>query len=162
MAIRYLKIIFVDFIAALCLLYAAQNVVNLKACYQAFAYVMGRVDNQAYPDSIIPAIESPAIIWLALIIVVGLEFLAGIFAAKGAWDLWSARKAPAAEFNGAKTNALIGCGIGIIVWMGFFTVFGGALFQMWQTQVGTGSLGDAFSFFAACGLVWLIVNSADE
>ena len=161
-AIRYLKIVFVDLIAGLCLLYAAQNVVNHDACYQAFAYVMGRVDNVIYPASIIPAITSPALIWLALIVVVGLEFLAGLFAAKGAWDLWNARNAPAAEFQAAKSNALIGCGIGLVVWLGLFTVLGGALFQMWQTEVGGGSLGDSFSFFVACGLVWIIVNSADD
>ncbi len=41
MAIRLLKICFVASISLLCLFYAAQNVANLDACYQAFAYVMG-------------------------------------------------------------------------------------------------------------------------
>ena len=118
MAIRYMKIVFVAFISLLCLLYAAQNVANLEACYQAFAYVMGAVDHQVYPDMILPAIQSPALIWLALIVVVALEFAGGLLAAKGAWDLWGVRKAPAADFNGEKTYALIGCGTGIVVWLG--------------------------------------------
>ncbi len=162
MAIRLLKICFVASISLLCLFYAAQNVANLDACYQAFAYVMGAVDHQVYPDSIFPVIESPVVIWLALVIVVTLEFAAGLLAAKGAWDLWGARNAPAADFNGAKTYALLGCGVGIVVWLGFFAAFGGALFQMWQTEIGGGSMEDAFQFFGACALIFLIVNSDDS
>jgi len=162
MAIRLLKIVFVALISLLCLFYAAQNVANLDACYQAFAYVMGAVDHQVYRDSIFPAIQNPVVIWLALVIVVSLEFAAGLLAAKGAWDLWGARKAPAADFNSAKTYALIGCGIGIVVWLGFFAAFGGALFQMWQTEIGAGSLEGAFQFFGACALIFLVVNSADD
>jgi len=162
MAVRHLKIIFVALISLLCLFYAAQNVANLNACYQAFAYVLGAVEHQVYPDSIFPAIQSPAVIWLVLSLVITLEFVAGLLAARGAWDLWRARRAPAADFNSAKTFALIGCGTGIVVWLGLFAVFGGALFQMWQTEIGKGSLADAFQYFAACSFVFLIVNSIDE
>ncbi len=162
MAIRLLKIVFVALISLLCLFYASQNVANLDACYQAFAYVMGRADNQIYPDSIFPAIQNPVLIWLVLGLVVGLEFTAGFIAAKGAWDLWRVRNAPAAEFNEAKTYALVGCGMGIVVWLGLFAVFGGALFQMWQTDIGEGSMDGAFQFFVACALIFLIVNSADN
>ena len=162
MVIRYLKIDFVIFISLLCLVYAGQNVANLEACYQAFAYVMGMANHQAYPDSIFPVIQSPAVIWLVLILVVGLEFTAGLLAAKGAWDLWGARKASAAEFNGAKTYALVGCGTGIVVWLGLFAVFGGALLQMWQTEIGGASMDDAFQFFVACALIFMIVTMADD
>lgn len=161
MAIRYLKIIFVVLISLLCLFYAGQNVANLDACYQAFAYVLSGADHQAYPDSFFPAIQSGSLIWLALTLVVSMEFLAGLLAAKGAWDLWTARKGPANAFDNAKTFALLGCGVGIVIWLGMFGVFGGALFQMWQTEIGAGSLQDAQKFFAACALVFLIVNSSD-
>jgi len=159
---RYFKIDFVILISLLCLFYAGQNVANLEACYQAFVYVMSNADHEAYAVSFFPAIQSPALIWLMLVLVVGLEFAAGLLAAKGAWDMWDARKAPAASFNAAKKYALLGCSTGIIVWLGLFSVFGGALFQMWQTQVGAGSLANAFQFFMACGLVFIIVNLADE
>jgi predicted small integral membrane protein len=162
MAKRYLKIVFVTLIALLCLFYGTQNVVNLDACYQAFAYVLGAADHQIYADQVIPAIQSPVVIWLALVLAVGLEFIAGLCAAKGAWDLWSARKAPAEEFNGAKTYSLVGCGLGIVIWLGLFTVFGGALFIMWQTEVGRGSLENSFQFFGACALIFMIVNAADD
>jgi predicted small integral membrane protein len=162
MTTRYLKIVFVALISLLCLFYGTQNVVNLDACYQAFAYVLGAVDHQIYSHQVIPAIQSPAVIWLALAIVVGLEFTGGLCAAKGAWDLWNARKASAEDFNGAKTYALIGCGLGIVVWLGLFAVFGGALFIMWQTDAGRASLEGAFQFFGACALIFMIVSAADD
>jgi len=162
MAIRYLKIVFVVLISLLCLFYGTQNVVNLDACYQAFAYVVGAVDHQVYTDPVIPAIQSPAIVWLTLILVVGLEFIAGLCAAKGAWDLWGARNAPAEVFNGSKSYALIGCGLGIVIWLGMFSVFGGALFMMWQTEIGRGSLANAYQFFGACALIFIIVSAADD
>ena len=162
MLIRFLKIVFVGLISLLCLFYAAQNVANLEACYQAFAYVLGAADHQVYPDSIFPPIQSAVVTWLVLIVVVSLEFAAGLLAAKGAWDLWGARKASATDFNGAKTYALLGCGTGIVVWLGFFAVFGGALSQMWQTEIGGASMDDAFQFFVACAFVFLIVSSADN
>jgi len=162
MAIRLLKIVLVALISLLCLFYAAQNVVNLEACYQAFAYVLGAVDHQIYPDSFLPAIKSSIATWIVLVLVVSFEFAAGLLTAKGAWNLWSARYAPADEFNAAKTYALVGCGIGIVIWLGFFAVFGGALFQMWQTEIGAESMDDAFQFFVACALIFLIVNSVDN
>jgi predicted small integral membrane protein len=162
MAIRNMKIVFVTFISLLCLFYAGQNVANLEACYQSFAYVMGAVDHQVYPDSFFPPIQNSALIWVALVLVVTLEFVAGVLAAKGAWDLWVARKGAAGTFNAAKTYALLGCGTGIAVWLGLFAVFGGALFQMWQTGPGGQSLEGAFQFFGACALIFLIVNTTDE
>lgn len=162
MAIRYLKVAFVLIISLLCLVYAGQNVANLESCYQAFAYVMSNAAHEAYPASFLPSIESPILIWLALITVVGLEFVAGLLAAKGAWDLWAARKATADTFNDSKTFALLGAGIGIVVWLGLFGVAGGAVFQMWQTSAGTNSLNGAFQFFSSCAFVFLIVSLEDN
>ena len=162
MIVRHMKIVFVAFISLLCLLYSLQNLANLEACHAAFMYVLGGVDHQVYPSLIVPKIQSAGLAWLALIVVVGLEFIGGLVAAKGAWDLWAARNGSAADFNGAKTYALIGCSIGIVIWLGLFTVFGGALFAMWQTEAGRGSLENSYQFFGACALVFLIINSSDN
>ena len=162
MPVRYLKIVFVALISLLCLFFAGQNIANLEACYQAFAYAMGMADHQVYPDTFFPPVQNSALIWLVLVLVITLEFAAGLLAAKGAWDLWVVRKAPAVTFNAAKTFALLGCGTGIVVWLGLFLGFGGALFQMWQTSAGALSLEGAFQYFGACAFVFLIINTADE
>ena len=162
MGIRQLKILLVGFISLLCLAYAGQNIANLDAAYGSFAYVMSNADHAVYGSSFIPAITSPALLWIALILVVGCEFLAGILAAKGAFSMWSARNAPAAEFTESKKYALLGCGLGIVVWLGFFGVIGGAFFQMWQTAVGSASLTGAFQYSISCAAVFIIVNMTDN
>ena len=162
MAIRYLKITLVVIISLLCLVYASQNVANLDAAFQAFAYVTGMTDHAVYSATFGAAIHNSTLVWAALSIVIACEYAAGLLAAKGAWDLWAARKAPAAQFNSAKTFALLGCGMGMIVWFGFFGVIAGAYFQMWQTDVGQSSLEGAFQIFGSCAFVFLIVNMADD
>ncbi len=102
MAIRYLKILLVLFIAFLCLIYASQNVANLDAAYGAFAYVMGMSGHEAYTATFATSIQHPVLIWTALILVVSCEYIAGLLAAKGAWDLWKARNSTAEQFNSAR------------------------------------------------------------
>jgi len=162
MNIRYLKVIFVVIIALLCLVYAGQNVANLGAAYQSFLYVMSGADHTVYPSSFGPLITSPVLVWLALIVVVGCEFLAGLLAAKGAFDMWSARNASAESFNKAKKFAFLGTAMGIVVWLGFFGVIGSAYFQMWQTQIGDSSMRGAFQFSVYCSIVFIMLNMADE
>ena len=162
MAIRYLKIMLVIFVSLLCLMYAAQNVANLDAAYTFVASAAGMQDHAAYPSSFGPSVSSPALVWTALAVIIVGEFAAGLLAAKGAWDLWAARRAPAAGFNAAKTCALLGCGGGMVVWFGLFGAIGGAYFQMWQTPLGSASLEGAFQFAAQIGIVMLFVNMSDD
>lgn len=160
--IRTLKCVFVVLLALMCLFYALQNIANIDACYGAIAYVLSMQDHTVYPNSIIPSITNSAIVWIAVIVIIATEILAGIILAKGAFDLWSARHADAATFNRAKRFALLGAGIGIVVWFGYFGVFGGGLMQMWQTQAGSMSLNGAFQYFASCVFVWLLLVSRDD
>lgn len=162
MHIRSLKTVFNAIIALLCLAYATQNIVNLDAAYASFAYVMSNADHAAYAKSFMPAISSPILLWIALVLVVACEFLAGLLAAKGAFSMWGARNAPADEFNRSKKYALLGCGMGVIVWLGFFGVFGGAFFQMWQTEIGKASMDGAFQFFISCAVVFIIASMPDK
>ncbi len=162
MEIRYLKIVLVLIMAAAGLLNAVQNITNLDQAYGVIAYVLGMTDQTYYPNSVGPAFTSPAVIWAALTVIVLSEFSLGILSAKGAWDMWRLRSGPAAEFNGAKKYALLGAGLGVIVWFGYFIVGGGGYFQMWQTEVGANSLAGALQLGAACGIIFLMVNATDE
>lgn len=162
MAIRYLKIVLVVFVALLCVMYAAQNVVNLDEAHTFVVSAVGMQDNVAYPSAFGPAIRNPVLTWAALAVIILAEFGAGLLAAKGACDLWVARNASAATFNAAKTYAVLGCGGALAVWFGLFTVVGGAYFQMWQTALGGASLAGAFQFVAQTGIVLLFVNMTDS
>ena len=162
MTIRNLKTVFVELIALLCLVYAGQNLANIEMAYQSIAYVMSNADHASYGNSFIPSVTSPFLIWVALILVVALELVAGLLSAKGAVDMWSARNSSTEAFNQAKKYALYGSGVGIFVWLGLFGVVGGAVFQMWQTEIGNGSMAGAFQLFASCAFVFIILSMADE
>lgn len=162
MAIRYLKVILTASVGLMALLYGLQNIVNIQAAFQVVGTVLSMSDHAYYSSSIGPPIESPVLVWLALALIIGAELAAGLLAIKGAWDLWSSRAAPAPMYNQAKTYALLGCGLGAIVWFGFFGVLGGAYFQMWQTELGAMSLEGAFQYFVSCILILIFVNMPDD
>lgn len=155
---RIVKILLSIAFALFCVIYAAQNVANIDMAYGAVAYVLGNVDHPVYPASIGPTITSPALHVAATWVIIGGEFLAGLLALKGAWDLLAARGADAAAFQAAKKFVNLGFGVGLLVWFGFFQVLGGALFQQWQTEIGGGSLDDAGIFLTAIGALILFVN----
>lgn len=162
MNVRTLKIILIECIALLCLLYAAQNVVNLGAAKAVVGIVMSMEGHEYYPASVGPAITSPLLVALTTWLIIALEFMAGILAAWGGWDMWRERKSDAFVFNASKKRALLGAGIGVFVWLGLFGAIGGAYFQMWQTELGAQSLEGAIQFTMMCGLVLLFVNQPDE
>jgi predicted small integral membrane protein len=160
--IRYLKIVLVAFIGLLGLLYVAGNVTNWSAGLGAVAYVVGMQGHEIYVSHIFPSVSHPALVTVAYLIILTGELLVGVLSLKGAWDLWLARRASADAFNAAKTYAVLGTGMALVVWFGGFIVIGSALFQMWQTQVGANSFHDAFIFAAMGGLVLLFVSQPDD
>jgi predicted small integral membrane protein len=162
MTIRYLKILLVAFVGLQGFLYVAGNIANWSAGVGAIGYVLGMQEHTVYATHIFPPLTGTAWATLAFLVILAGEFLVGALSFKGALDLWNARNADAGAFNAAKTWAILGAGMSMVVWFGLFVVVGGALFQMWQTKVGSGSFHDAFIFAASGGLVLLIVNAPDR
>jgi predicted small integral membrane protein len=160
--IRYTKIALAASVSLFCLMYALQNVVNLEAAKWFVAYTTGMEGHEAYPAHFGPAVTTPAIHWILLWIIIVLELAAGLLAAKGTLDLWNARNSSADEFNGAKTYAIAGCGLGIVIWFGLFSAIGGAYFQMWQTEAGGGALANATWFSLQLGVIWLLISQKDS
>ena len=160
--IRIIKCVLSLSIALMCTFYALQNLVNLQAAYGFVALMAGMGGHEAYASHFGPAITSPAIIWLILSVIIVSELTAGLVSAKGAFDMWKARSADAAAFNAAKKLAIVGAGIGVITWLGYFGAIGGAYFQMWQTQAGAQALQGAFQYTMMCGLVMILLSMQDE
>jgi len=90
------------------------------------------------------------------LVVLG-ELLIGYFGIKGAWDMFSARNEAPERFHAAKKNGVIAAGLALLVWFGLFMTFGGAFFQMWQTEVGAGSLEGAFMYSMASAITMMFV-----
>jgi predicted small integral membrane protein len=144
------------------LLWAIQNVANLESAYQSVAYVTSNADHAAYPKSLGPAINSPVLIWFALMIILIGEFATGLLAAKGAFDMYSSRRKTADEFKASKRFAVLGCGAAVIVWFGIFTVIGGAYFQMWQTEIGDASFTGAMHYAIINAAILIFVEMRDQ
>ena len=161
MHIRYLKIMFVVITSLMVLVYVTQNMVNPEAAHAAIIYVMSGADHTVYTNSFGPKFSNPALAWVVIVVIFGLEYAAGILLAKGAWDMWRARNADAETFVESKKWAQIGSGVGVLVWFGLFGVIGAAFFQMWQTPVGTGSMNGAFQYFVSCAITLMFLNQKD-
>ena len=160
--IRYIKIAMIASVSVFCLAYALQNIVNLGAAEWFVAYTTSMEGHEKYPSHFGPAVTSPALHVTMLWIIIALEFSAGLLAAKGAFDMFSARNSSAEDFQTAKTHGIAACGVGILIWFGLFSAIGGAYFQMWQTDAGGGALANATWFSIQLALVWLLVSQKDE
>lgn len=147
----------VAFLALHSLIYAVQNLFNLKQAYGYVEAVFGQAEAPFYPRSMMPPIRQPALLWAALAFIIAAEFAAGIALAAGAIQMFLASGGSPADFVAATEWALIGCGIALLIWFGLFLTIGAALFQMWQTQLGQGAMGDAFRNGMFAGLVMLIL-----
>ena len=163
MNIRSWKTIFTAIFGLLILIYALQNVANINGgMYASFEYVLNQADHAAYPESVIPAITPPALIWGVLLLVLGLEFACAVFIGIGSWNMWKQRDASAADFGAAKKHAMNGLGLAVIVWFLLFGTFGAAAFQMWQTAIGASSYNGAFQLTVYALLLFGLVSLEDH
>ena len=160
--VRSIKAALVFFIGLHALFYALQNIANLEAAHGALVYVMSGADHEVYPATIFFKLSGAIWAWLALAIVLVGEFLVAFFGFKGGWDLWQSRNASPEIFHSAKRSGVIAAGFALLVWFGFFMTFGAAFFQMWQTQIGTGSMEGAFMYAMASAITMLFVCLTDD
>ena len=158
---RYIKIALAAFASLFCLFYAIQNMANLGAAEWFVGTMTAMEGHQAYPNTFAFAVKSPVAVKILLWIIILLELVAGLLAGKGAIDLFGKRNGSSEEFNEAKSYALAGTGLAVVIWFGIFGAFGGAFFQMWQVEAGLNALRDASFFALQHGVVWLIIRTDD-
>lgn len=159
---RILKSVLVLFIGLQALIYAVQNIANINEAHAALAYVMSGADHSAYPQTMFFKTGNPVLAWLALALVLAGEFAIAFFGIKGGWDMFSARNATVEQFHSAKSGGLWAAGLALFVWFGLFMTFGAAFFQMWQTEVGAGSMEGAFMYSVASAIAMLFVYLTED
>lgn len=158
---RIFKILLAASVAFFCLMYAIQNLVNLGPAF-GFVQLMASMDGHAvYPSHFGFAVNSPYIVGAMLGLIILLEIVAGLLAAKGAFDMWRAREASIEAFDASKHYALLGAGVAVLIWFGIFSAIGGAYFQMWQTEAGSVALEGAFWYSVQNGIAFLIIRASD-
>ena len=156
-ATRLLKSVLVTLIGLHALFYALQNIANLAAAQGALAYVMSGTDQTVYPATLFFKSDLSALHWAALIAVLAGEFAVASLGLKGGWDLFQARNADSTTFHAAKRYGVLAAGMALITWFGLFMTFGAAFFQMWQTEIGGGSMEGAFMYASISVLTILYV-----
>lgn len=159
---RIVKALLVLFIGLHALIYALQNVANLDEAHAALGYVLSGADHVVYPRTLFFDVTSPAVHWAALALIIAGEVAIGFFGIKGAWDMIAARNGTIKEFHLAKRAGLWAAALALLVWFGFFMTFGAAYFQMWQTEVGAGSMEGAFMYSMASAITMLFVYLTDD
>lgn len=159
---RILKSLLVLFIGLHALFYGLQNIANIDEAHAALGYVISGADQTAYPHTLFFKSSSSLVHWATLAVVLSGEFAVAFFGIKGGWDLFAARKGTAAEFHAAKSAGLWAAGLALLTWFGLFMTFGGAFFQMWQNEIGDGSLRGAFYFASMSALTMLFVHLTQD
>ena len=155
--IRIIKSVLALFVGLLCIIYALQNVFNLGGAFWFVETMASMSGHESYPNHLGPPVTAPGLVWAILWIIILSELAAGSFAIKGFIDMWGARNADADTFNRAKTFAIIGSLLGVVIWFGYFHAIGGAYFQMWQTPAGSQALQGAFQYSMLCGLIAVLL-----
>lgn len=155
--LRILKILLVLLIGVHGLIYALQNLVNLDEAHAATGYVLSNQGHEVYPDTMFFAVTSPILHWCVLWLVIVGEFAIGYFGMKGAYDMFTARGDTAERFHAAKLNGVVAAALALIVWFGLFMTFGAAFFQMWQTELGAGSMEGSFMYSMASAVTMMFV-----
>lgn len=162
MALRLVKILLALFIGLMCVFYGLQNIANLTEAHFFMGYVLSLEDHVVYPNTFAFGVSSAALAWIALVIVIALELLAGFLAFWGTWNMWQARNSEGLSFQAAKDKVYLAAGVALIVWFGLFTVIAGSFFQMWQTELGAGSLMGSFQYLGSIALVTLFIAMPDD
>ena len=157
---RYLKMLVALTLGLMALFYAAHNIANWDAAVGSLAYVLGQADHAVYSRNLAPAFGDGPIPTLLTIVICGAELVVALTLLLGTFTMWRDRRSDAGAFAAAKRPAIWGAAGAVLVWLGLFGAFGGALYQMWQTQIGAASLNDAFKFgvFGFLTLIWLSMD----
>jgi len=107
------------------------------------------------------AITSPAVATIAYWLIIATEAATGLLLAFGGLRLAFALRARAVDFNAAKNIAVLGLGLGFLLWFTGFMAIGGEWFAMWQSKEWNG-VPSAFRFVVVMLLVALFLIQRDE
>ena len=159
--IRVAKIAMVAAIALFATLVAFGNVTDYGTNFVFVQHVLSM--NTIFPSSHIGyrAVTSPALHHLAYALIIAAEALIAILCWIGAFALLGALRAGAAEFQRAKTFAVLGLTLGFLLWQVGFMSVGGEWFGMWQSAQWNGVPG-AFRFVMVILAVLIFVVLRDE
>ncbi len=159
-AIRLVKVTMVASLALFALLVAYDNLVDYRSNYEFVRHTLSM--DTTFPESALRgrAVTEPGLWTIAYWLIILTEAAVGLLLAFGAVRLASTVNADARLFNAAKRYAVLGVGLGFLLWFAGFMVVGGEWFAMWQSRTWNGQEA-AFRFYVALLAVLIFVNQPD-
>jgi predicted small integral membrane protein len=159
-ATRLVKTAMVASTALFALVVTYNNLVDYGSNYTFVRHTLSM--DTTFPDNALKgrAIESPAFWTAAYWLIILTEGAIGVLLALGTARLAFALRERASAFNAAKRIAILGLGLGFLLWFTGFMVVGGEWFTMWQSRLWNGQE-PAFRFYATLLLVLIFLNQRD-
>jgi predicted small integral membrane protein len=157
---RLVKTAMVGSCALFALLVAYNNLVDYGSNYNFVRHTLSM--DTTFPGNTLKtrAITEPAAWAIAYWLIILAEASVGIALAFATLRLATTLTSNARMFNTAKKFAVIGAGLGFLVWFTGFMVVGGEWFTMWQSRMWNGQEA-AFRFYITLLAVIIFVGQAD-
>ncbi len=162
MIIRLVKTAMVASCALFALLVAFDNLVDYDSNYEFVRHTLSM--DTTFPGNALKgrAITSPTVWTVAYWLIILAEAITGLMLAFAALRLSLAVRGPAGHFKAAKQYAVLGVGLGFLLWFTGFVVIGGEWFAMWQSKEWNG-VPSAFRFYITLlAVVIFLVQPDDE
>ncbi len=157
---RLVKTAMVASTALFALLVTFNNLVDYDSNYQFVRHTLSM--DTTFPGSALRerAIASPAVWTLGYWLIILAEAAVGATLAFATVRLATNLRSNADRFNAAKKYAVMGAGLGFLLWFTGFIVIGGEWFAMWQSKAWNGQEA-AFRFYMTLLAMVIFVSQPD-
>ena len=108
------------------------------------------------------ATSNPLVIWLGALFIMLSKLSAGVLCMVGAGRMWQSRNDSPADFSAAKSIALAGCGIAVIMLFGGFIVIAESWFELWRSESMGAVLSAAVRYGSMIALIAIFVATPDD
>jgi len=157
---RLVKVAMVASLALFALLVVFNNLVDYGSNYEFVRHTLSM--DTTFPGNALMgrAITWPALWTIAYWLIILTEATVGLLLAFAALRLATTLRSSARMFNAAKRYAVLGAGLGFLLWFTGFMVVGGEWFAMWQSKAWNGQEA-AFRFYMTLLAVVIFVSQPD-
>jgi predicted small integral membrane protein len=158
---RLVKVAMVASLALFALLVVFNNLVDYGSNYEFVRHTLSM--DTTFPGNALMgrAITWPALWTIAYWLIILTEATVGLLLAFAAMRLATTLRSSARMFNAAKRYAVLGAGLGFLLWFTGFMVIGGEWFGMWQSREWNG-VPSAFRFVVVLLVVAIFLMQRDE
>lgn len=158
--LRILKILLVLAVATWGLLGAFGNFHDWQGTKGAVAATLSMATFEGGDDW--RATASPALILAGALAIPALKLLTALLCLAGARRMWAARGGDTASFDAAKSLALAGCAVAVLMLFAGWIVIAETWFELWRSEaMREAALDAALRYGAFIGIIALFVGARD-